>query len=170
MKPLRSFFLTAVVIAGALGLARAEVQVGDQFPVLTALEFGGGALPATTGKVVVVDFWASWCAPCKASFPVYARLHADYAARDVVVIAVSVDEKEAPFAAFVKKYAPPFVTVRDKAQQLVAQVKVPAMPTAYVLDRQGRVRFVHRGFHGAESDRELRRQLDTLLAEKASSS
>ncbi len=112
-----------------------------------------------------MDFWASWCAPCKASFPAYARLQADYRARGLVIVAVSVDENQAKFTAFVKQEAPPFATLRDHTHQLVNQVRVPAMPTCYLLGRDGRVRFIHQGFHGAETDREIRRQIDALLAE-----
>lgn len=144
----------------------AEVNLGDPFPTLTATELAGGALPATVGKVVLVDFWASWCAPCKASFAAYARLYADYAPRGLVIVAVSVDENPAAYESFVERFHPPFSALHDKAQQLVRVVKVPAMPTCYLLGRDGRVRFVHQGFHGDDTERELRRELDLLLADQ----
>jgi thiol-disulfide isomerase/thioredoxin len=152
--------ICAAFLAGVLVLAaRAETRVGDRFPALPA-----GA-PAVAGQVAVIDFWASWCAPCKASFTAYARLHAAYAPRGVVVIGVGVDESAPAFAAFVKQFAPPFATVRDAGHRLVAEVRVPAMPACYLLGRDGRVRFVHQGFHGEATDRELRREIDSLLAE-----
>ena len=79
-------------------------------------------------------------------------------------MAVSVDERPADFAAFVKKWSPPFAVLHDRGQQLVRTVKVPAMPTTYLLDRAGRVRFLHQGYHGESTDRELRAELDQLLA------
>jgi thiol-disulfide isomerase/thioredoxin len=72
---------------------RAQISPGDAFPALTGVGLTGGTLPDTAGHVVLVDFWASWCAPCKASFPAFARLNADYGARGLVIVAVSVDEK-----------------------------------------------------------------------------
>jgi thiol-disulfide isomerase/thioredoxin len=150
-------------------LARAEVKVGDVFPALDAAQLAplaGGALPATPGQVVLVDFWASWCTPCKASFPMIAKLHQELAARGLVVVAVGIDEKPAAAAAFVKKLAPPFPTVHDHRQKLVQQVGVPTMPTSYLIGRDGRVRFIHQGFHGDRTDRELRQHIATLLAEK----
>ena len=147
-------------------VAPAAVALGAPFPKLAPSDLTGGALPATSGKVVLVDFWASWCAPCKASFPAYAKLFADYAARGLVIVAVSVDENTAAYAAFVQRFRPPFAALHDRQQLLVRAVNVPAMPTCYLVGRDGRVRFVHAGFHGTDTERELRREIDALLAER----
>lgn len=150
---------------GVTSVAHAQVKVGDVFPSLATAELSGGAVPETQGRVVLVDFWASWCAPCKASFPAFAKIHADYAAKGLLIVAVSVDEKAAAFASFVKKFQPPFATLHDAKQKLVNEVKVPTMPTSYLIGRDGRVRFVHSGFHGSATEHELREQIDALLAE-----
>jgi peroxiredoxin len=84
----------------------------------------------------------------------------------LVFVAVSVDEKPSAYEAFLKKQRPSFVTLLDAKKQLVAAVQVPAMPTSYVLGRDGRVRFIHVGYHGAATEKEMRAQLETLLAEK----
>jgi thiol-disulfide isomerase/thioredoxin len=167
-------FSSALVLALGLGLfsasALAELKVGDAFPPLATVGLTGGTLPATDNKVVLVDFFASWCAPCKASFPAYAKLYADYAPRGLVIVAVSVDDNPAAYATFVKKLHPPFPALHDRGQQLVRAVKVPTMPTSYLLGRDGRVRFMHEGFHGQETDSELRREIDKLLAENSNPS
>jgi thiol-disulfide isomerase/thioredoxin len=157
----------------ALGLSfvsgRADLKVGDALPGLAAagvVNLAGGSLPATAGQVLLVDFWASWCAPCKASFPAMAKLHADYAGRGLVIAAVSIDEKPAAAAAFWKKLSPPFATLHDRELKLVRQVVVPTMPTSYLVDRAGKVRFVHEGFHGEATDKAVRREIESLLAEK----
>jgi len=168
-RTVRFLALIAAAAAG-LGLAPrlpAQIVAGDAFPALTPAALGGGALPATAGKVTLVDFWASWCAPCKASFPAYSRLQSDYRARGLVVVAVSVDESVAAYAAFVAKLKPAFATAHDAHHLLVALVQVPTMPTSYLVDRSGRVRFLHPGFHGEATERELRAEVETLLAEKA---
>ena len=167
---LRSELLLAAGVGLLAVTARADVKVGDSFPSLPAAGLTGGALPDTAGRVVLVDFWASWCAPCKASFPAYAKLQADYAARGLVIVAVSVDEDPAAYAAFVKRMHPPFATLHDHTQQLVRQVQVPAMPTCYLIGRDGRVRLVRQGFHGEDRERELRKEIDTLLAENPATS
>lgn len=162
---------TNVILAifAVTSLARADIKVGEPFPAFApagVINLAGGELPATAGQIVLVDFWASWCAPCKASFPAMAKLHADYASRGLVIAAVSIDEKPAAALAFWKKLSPPFATVHDREQKLVQQVGVPTMPTSYLLDRSGRVRFVHEGFHGDVTDKKVRQEIEALLAEK----
>ena len=160
----------SAVLAVACGLlvapeAWAKVGPGDAFPPLAAAGLEGD-LPATAGQVVLVDFWASWCAPCKASFPAYARLQGDYGGRGLVIVAVSVDQDAPAYARFVRQLQPPFPTVRDAGQKLVSTVDVPAMPSSYLVGRDGKVRFVHAGFYGERTERELRQEIDSLLAEK----
>ena len=119
---------------------------------------------------MLVDFWASWCAPCRESFPSYGRLQADYAAKGLVIVAISVDENPNAFAAFVKKMTPSFSTLRDKDHHLVQEVDVPVMPTCYLVGHDGRVHFIHAGFHGASTERDLSREIDALLAESSPAS
>jgi thiol-disulfide isomerase/thioredoxin len=164
--------LAVVFTLLAAGLACADVKVGDDLrlgqdniqglPVLA-----GGKNPPLKDSVLLLDFWASWCAPCKASFPVMKKLHADYAARGFAIVAVSVDDTMAAAAGFWKKMDPSFMGLWDREHAFARKVGVPAMPTSYLVGRDGRVRFVHEGFHdGAE--RELRKQIEALLAEKIS--
>jgi thiol-disulfide isomerase/thioredoxin len=142
---------------------RAEIRPGDRLP---RWESAGleGQLPETTDRVLLVDFWASWCAPCKESFPELAAIHRDYAARGVTVLAVSVDKNVRAYEAFLKKQAPPFSTVRDVRQEYVTTVGVSAMPTSLVVDRDGRVRAIFAGYHGERTGMALRAALDSALA------
>ena len=163
-----SWCAAAAALAAAAPPLRAQTAPGAAFPPLGSYGLTG-QLPATAGKVVIVDFWASWCAPCKASFPEYSRLQAAYAARGLVVVAVSVDESAGAYDAFVAKLKPSFATVLDAKHALVSVVQVPTMPTSYLVDRAGKVRFVHAGFHGERTVAELTREIEALLAEPAPS-
>lgn len=157
--------LPAVAFSLVLAVAAyAEVHVGDAFPALGAAGLTG-KVPATAGQVTLVDFWASWCAPCKASFPAFAKLNSEFASRGLVIVAVSIDDTTSAYESFVKKWSPPFSVVRDGTKQLVKAVKVPTMPTSYLLGRDGRVRVIHQGFHGSATENELRREIENLLKE-----
>ena len=148
----------------ALPMAVAQIKVGDQFPALGGAGLTGAALPDTAGKVVLVDFCASWCAPCHASFPTYTKLQSEYGAKGLVIVAVSVDVHPSDYAAFVKKLHPGFVVVNDVGNNLVAAVQPEAMPTSYLLDRTGKVLAVHRGYHSGSTEKELRQDLDRALS------
>ena len=159
------------IILGTIGwlsiatFALADVKVGTLFPDLATFGLEGN-LPPREGRVVLIDFWATWCGPCKESFPSYSALQKELADRGFTIVAVSVDKKSEPYAEFLKKMAPGFVTVRDAKQQLVGEVKVPGMPTCYLVDRKGVLREIHSGFHGEASVKELREKITKLLEEK----
>jgi thiol-disulfide isomerase/thioredoxin len=155
-----------LIVAALTAHLHAQVGLGSSFPSLAAAGLSGGSLPETAGRVVIVDFWASWCAPCKASFPAYSRLQTAYAARGLTIVAIGVDDSPSAFEAFVAKLRPTFTTLYDSRQEFVRLVQVPTMPTSYLVDRSGRVRFMHPGFHGDQTERGIRREIETLLDEK----
>lgn len=112
------------------------------------------------GKLVVVDFWATWCKPCRESFPVYERMAQERAA-DTVFVGVSVDEEPGGIPAFLEETGATFPVTWDEGQSVSAAYQPPTMPTTFVVDRHGIVRFVHTGFRPGD-ETELGRVLDDL--------
>jgi len=156
----------ALLLALGAGLcfsALASLKPGDALPDLTQLKLEGKLPDSLKGKVVLLDFWASWCEPCKASFPVMEDLQKRFGSRGVVVIAVNVDEKAADMQEFLKKNAATFTVVRDAAQKLVAQAGINTMPSSFLIDQEGKVRFVHTGFRGDETKKKYEQEIESLL-------
>ncbi|HWA24325.1 MAG TPA: TlpA disulfide reductase family protein [Lacunisphaera sp.] len=162
---MRLFLHAGLLLAVCACLLPAQTGVGDSLPSWAGLGLEG-PLPETRGRVLLVDFWASWCAPCQESFPELARIHREFEARGVTFVAVSVDRRARDYEAFVKKHAPAFATVRDTRQEFVAAVGVPAMPTSLVVGRDGKIRAILAGFHGEKTATALRAALEAALAEK----
>jgi thiol-disulfide isomerase/thioredoxin len=145
--------------------AFAGVKTGDNFPDLAKFKLEGQLPASLAGKVVVVDFWASWCGPCKASFPVLNELQKTYGGK-LVVIGVNVDDKRAEMDGFLKQHAADFTVVRDADKQLVALANINTMPTSFVLDGTGKVRSIHNGFHGDATKKQYIAEIDELLKAK----
>lgn len=157
------------LLAGGFGadVARAEWKVGSALPALSGAKLTG-TLPATQGKVLLVDFWASWCAPCRKSFPVMEALQAEFGPRGLVVLALNVDDDYAAMREFLASHPVGFATLWDgpRAGRLVEQAGIEGMPTSFLVDRTGRIRYVHQGFHGEKTEAEYREQIGKLLSEK----
>jgi peroxiredoxin len=118
------------------------------------------SLAGHAGKVVIVDFWATWCAPCHESFPAYQRLAQKFGSK-LVVIGISVDEEPAGIANFVKDTGATFPIAWDDGQVVSKSYQPPTMPTSFVIDKSGIVRFVHSGFHSGEEE-SLEKEVEEL--------
>jgi len=122
-------------------------------------------LSAYRGKVVYVDFWASWCGPCRQSFPWLDGLVREYASQNFVVIGVNVDRDRDRAERFLDETPADFSIVYDPKGELATAYKVAGMPSGILIDRAGHVRFQHAGF--SEKQKGLyEEQLQTLLAER----
>lgn len=161
----RCGLLAAFAVVGFPGQLKA-VEIGTAFPSFSGYRFEGEVPKDLAGKVVIVDFWASWCAPCKASFPTLSAVQTEFGSRGLVVLGVSVDEKQGPFEQFKKRLKPTFSTVRETDHRIMSDLSVPTMPTTILVDRTGKVRFVHAGFHD-ETPARLRQEVLQLLEEKS---
>ena len=150
---------------GGSGASKSTHELtGSIAPAFELEPVGGGAPigPAQfVGQVVIVDFWATWCEPCRQSFPAYQQLADKYAGK-LVVIGVSVDDDDSGIAAFKKETGVKFPLVWDRNQSVSASYKPQKMPTSYIADQKGLIRDVHEGFHSGD-DAEIERIVTALL-------
>ncbi|MCB2230353.1 TlpA family protein disulfide reductase [bacterium] len=118
------------------------------------------------GKVVLVDFWASWCVPCRISFPWMKSLAERYGEQGFVVVAVNVDKDHNSAVEFLKQSDPPFTIIYDSTGSLAEKYGLEAMPTSFVYGRDGKLRSQHQGFHGEDTSK-FETQIAELLRKEA---
>lgn len=119
------------------------------------------------GKVVLVDFWASWCAPCRKSFPWLNEMQKRYGDRGLVVIGVNVDSTRSAAEEFLREVPAQFQIVYDASGALAAQYEVPGMPTSFVFGPDGKLVSNHIGFKQSardEREAEVQRLLPVAVA------
>lgn len=104
------------------------------------------------GQVVYVDFWASWCVPCKLSFPFMNEMHAKYRSSGLTIVAISLDRKREDADRFLRSTPAKFLIAYDPENKVAQSYQPKGMPTSYLIGTDGKVRAVHVGFR--QDDRE----------------
>ncbi len=163
---MRSFLVLLALLAAAP--TTAAVEAGQPAPTFTGAALIGGEelkLESLRGKVVYLDFWASWCGPCRQSLPWMERLRRDFGAAGLEVVAVNVDETPGDGVRFLKRYAVSYPVVGDAKGVIAALYDVRDMPSSYLIARDGTVRKVHRGFNLRDAAR-LREAIAQLVGEQ----
>lgn len=141
-RPARLRTLLVTFVAALLGGAAISVSAADaDHPV---------DLDAYRGKVVLLDFWASWCAPCRSSFPWMNEMQDKYGDDGLVVIAVNLDNERGEAAGFLEQNPAGFEIAYDPERSMARAFGVDSMPNSFLIDRSGRVRAQHRGFRVAD--------------------
>ena len=137
----KAWLLAAAVLICSGGASFAAKPAASPAPSATP------ALDMTQykGKVVYVDFWASWCGPCKLSFPYMERL-SHLPKSNFVLIAVNVDHQKNRADDFLRQFSGAVPVVFDQSGAIATQFNVKAMPTSFLIGKDGKVRFVHDGF------------------------
>lgn len=141
------------ILAGSLISANVFAQSGEN----NEIDF-----EALKGQVVYLDFWASWCGPCKASFPWMESMHRRYEEEGLKIIAVNLDQEPQQVKAFLKENSASFDIIYDPQGNLAEAFNVEAMPTSYLISRSGKAIIKHSGFHShdqAKYEREIKELL-----------
>jgi cytochrome c biogenesis protein CcmG/thiol:disulfide interchange protein DsbE len=142
-------------VAGSKGAPNVTLQAADGSSV---------RLSEYKGRVVLVDFWASWCAPCKTSFPALDALYRAYESRGLQVLAVNLDERRRDADAFLLEHPHTMPVLFDLHGEAPKAFGVQGMPTSFVIDRTGAIRFTHTGY-SANIGQQYRQEIGLLLSE-----
>lgn len=143
--------------------------------LLIALVFMPGAgragesvlnLDAYRGQVVLLDFWASWCVPCRRSFPWMNQMQQKYGGQGLVIIGVNMDASSSDAESFLQDYPAQFTIVSDPGGTLARQFEVEAMPSSYLIGRDGVIASRHLGFQVRLADEYEATIREVLLSQK----
>ena len=148
-------------------LSAFAISVGDTVPSFKARSIDGTksvAVEDFRGKVVLIDFWASWCPPCLKSLPKYNELRREIGTSDFEIVAVNVDENTEDAKKFLAKHPVSYPIAKDPKGVLPGVFGVKAMPTSYLIDKNGVVKYVHAAFKEGDIEK-LRVEIEKLIAE-----
>ena len=159
-----------VVYVVRSGRALRPLAGGDPAPAFQVAPLAGGdALDSSAllGKVVLVDFWATWCQPCRQSMPAIERIYRRHRERGFEVLSVNIEPARVArrAAAFAEKLELSFPLYRDDAHSAQTAFKVVAIPHLVLIDRHGKIRLVHVGGLGKEDEAELISAVEKLAGE-----
>ena len=150
-------------LIASVGSATAQ-EVGSRAP---AFDLPGSVKPVRfadfKGRVVYVDFWASWCAPCKQSFPWMNDMQAKYGPRGFSIIGVNVDQKREDADKFLVSTPANFLVGYDTTGKVAEAYQPKGMPTSFLIGADGKVRAVHVGFKDRQRE-VLEREIEAALA------
>jgi len=162
---LRTFLMVAgLFLLASGGLATTSPKSAPD----VALQRADGTivqLAAYTGKVLLIDFWASWCPPCKTSFPALDILYRDYQSRGLEVLAVNLDERRRDAETFLRDHRHQMTVLFDPKGASPLAFGVTGMPSSFLIDKAGNIRFTHMGYTG-NVDAKYRQEIAQLLAER----
>ena len=155
-----------VAVAPVASPSEGGIAVGAAIPTFVGQAPSGDDVGSTAleGKVGLINFWATWCAPCQRELPELSRMYAELSPKGFEVIAVNVDRERAPVDRFLNRLKLPFLVLLDPDSRIVGQYEVMAMPTSVLVDRSGRIVEHHTGFN-EEWFAALREKVEKLLAE-----
>ncbi len=164
-------FLSAMLVLSPFKIVKAE-ETGRKAPNCKLTSLDGAHqynLEQFHGKVLYVDFWASWCGPCMKSFPFLNKLGHELGDLGLQVIAVNLDEIPEDAQGFLARNPAHFTVATDTTGQCAKDFGVKAMPSSYLVDRNGVIRHLHLGFRPGEAE-EFRTLVEQLLAERQTGS
>jgi len=154
--------LIAVLLAGLSFAGSGQAAQAPDFSVSTTK--GEIALKQFRGNVIYLDFWASWCVPCRKSFPWLNEVQARYGKSGLKVIAINLDEERQLADEFLKKYPATFTVAFDPKGKSAKAYGLRGMPSSYLIDRNGQLLSSHIGFRRTDRE-ELEQKIRQALSQ-----
>ena len=144
----------AALAAFVAGTAVAAIAPSSTAPDFTLHTMGGPnmRLQEQRGKVVMINFWATWCGPCRQEMPHLDRLYDKYKSSGFVLMGINVDDDTRNAAAVAAKLGVRFPVLLDTDKQVSRLYDLSTMPSTVIVDRDGKVRYVHRGYLSGYED------------------
>jgi peroxiredoxin len=145
---LTSILATMLLASAGAAFAAAPVQAPAPAPDFSLAARDGGTvqLSSLKGQVVMINFWATWCGPCRQEMPLLEQLHAKYEPLGFTLLGVNVEPDSAAATIWLKGMPVTFPILFDTKNAVAEQFGVMGMPSSVFVDREGRVRYVHRGY------------------------
>ncbi len=161
-KKLRTLLLASLLCVGFSGTSHA-LEVGTKAPDFELPGAQGPVkLSTTTGSLIYVDFWASWCGPCKQSFPWMNAMQEKYKAQGLKIIGVNLDAKSEDAKKFLEQNPAKFTVAFDPKGVLPKSYGVRGMPTSFLIGKNGKIISQHLGFNAADSEK-LEKEIKAAL-------
>ena len=166
MKPIAPFLLVVFVnLIGTSAVAMPEQRLAMDFTLPSLAQSGAVRLSDYRGKVVYMDFWASWCTACVISMPELAALRSEFHAEGFELISINVDTLPDAGRAYLKNHPADYPVASDANGTVMKAMAVTALPIGFLIDATGTIRLTHRGYLPGQQDF-LKANIQKLLAEQ----
>lgn len=160
-----SFFKAMAILILLAGSSANHAVAATQAPNLDLKKLDNSSFKLSDyrGDVLYVDFWATWCPPCRKSFPWMEEMHERYKDLGFKVVAISLDTKRSVIDQFLEKMTTSFIIAHDPSGDSATQFKVKGMPSSYLIDRKGNIHMTHLGFNSKDKSK-LEEEIKKLIA------
>ena len=166
-KTLKSLFIIGMTLVFSMSISyAASEKLSGKAPNFTLKSRSGKniKLSELRGQVVMLNFWASWCGPCRKEMPILQKIHKKYKRLGFTLLGVNVEENSRDAINYLKDVKVSFPILFDNKQRVSKLYNVSAMPTTVIIDRNGNKRFIHKGYK-AGYERDYKKQIKKLLRE-----
>ena len=164
-KIIQNIFLFNILLVFC-STAVSQNVVSSKFPDLKKFNLETDQTYDLNGKILLIDFWASWCRPCKDAFPVLNQIQKEYIEKGVLVVGINVDRDKKLMTRFLKKNSCDFLVLHDMSKDLVSKMDIKTFPTSFIVDSNGTIQSFHAGFNKNTTKKKYIKVIDKLISGK----